>query len=481
MPGLHSSKVQNRPHFDDMSRPKRGGRRKNEGVIGFAERDRRNPCYLLGLAVYAVVFFTFTTVSYANKMNSKDLAKKAEGRYFTGLPLMNYTSDTGLGYGVRVYLYDNGERSEPHFDSTPYLVRTYVQFFQTTNGQAYHDLNLDIPYFLQTRWRLKSETVYKYALNANYFGIGARTADAGLIDSSGVRYSTHEDYRSFLDSGTDDASLVKYNKYQYRMLSTRWIGSREVTDWFEFIIGFNVGKVEIEDWAGKSIDEGDLQATSAETLLTRDADTLRGITGGWTNLAILGLRLDWLDFEPNPKLGLLGEYLLELSTTLIGSDFDYARQTFSVRGFYTLWDRLTVGARTAITYSSEGTPFFEMAAMTFFSGRASALGGVRTGRGLISSRHIAQGITLGQMELRYFVGDVVIGGQRLGLQPTAFVDTGNVYDSFGDIFTKPRYGQYKVSYGGGVVIPWNLSTLIHVFMGYNAEGANLSINFNNAF
>ncbi len=417
----------------------------------------------------------------ASSLSPEDLLKKQEGWYATGLPLVNYTTDSGLGYGLRLYLYNNGERANPNFTKTPYFVRTYGQFFETTNGQAYHEFNLDMPYFFDTRWRLKNETSYKYALNANYFGLGAKSADSGLTDAMGQRYSTHEDYEVFLDSGAADALSLKFDNYQYRKLSTRWLASREVLDWLEIVTGFEIGQVGIEDWAGKTIDEGDLKGTSAATRLTRDREALVGTDGGWTNIAIFGLKLDWRDFEPNPKTGFLGEYLMELSGGVLGSDFDYWRQTFSVRGFYTLWNRLTLGARAALTYSSDGTPFFEMAEMTFYSGRDAALGGLRTGRGLVASRFIAQGITLGQVELRYFVGDTVIGGQRFGLQPTLFVDTGNVYDSFRDIFSEPRLQSYKLSYGGGLVIPWNLSTVLHIFMGYSAEGSSLSINFNNAF
>ena len=326
-------------------------------------------------------------------------------------------------------------------------MRSYLQFFQTTNGQAYHDINLDMPQFLGTNWRLTSETNYKYAFSANYFGFGAADADAGLVDQTGKRYATHEEYQAFLDSGPPDALLQKYDKYHYEKLATRWVASRRIIDWLEFVVGFEVGLVDIDDWAGKRIDEGDVQGISAPTRLTRDADQLIGTDGGWTNQLVLGFKMDWLDFEPNPKQGFLGEYIAELSSAFIGSDFDYVRQTFSVRGFYTLWKRLTLGARTAMTYVTQEAPFFEMAEMTFFNSRFASVGGIRTNRGLLSSRHIAPGMTLAQAELRYFIGDTVIFGQRFGLQPTAFVDSGNVYDTFGDIFAEPRFAQYKVSYG----------------------------------
>lgn len=417
----------------------------------------------------------------AKNLSPEDLKKKQEGWYPTGLPLVNYTTETGLGYGARIYLYNNGQRSDSHFDSTPYFVRSYAQFFQTTNGQAYHDLNLDMPYFLETKWRLTSETNYKYAFSANYFGFGAAAADAGLVDENGRRYQTHDAYQTFLDSGPADALRLKYDKFHYEKLATRWVASRWITNWLEFVVGFELGLVDIDDWAGKRIDEGRTKGISAPTRLTRDKDILVGTEGGWTNQLVLGFKIDYLDFEPNPKQGFLGEYIAELSSALLGSDFDYMRQTFSARAFYTFWSRLTVGGRTAMTYVTRDAPFFEMAEMTFFNGRFASVGGIRTNRGLLSSRHIAQGMTLAQAELRYFVGDRVLLGQRFGLQPTAFVDTGNVYDTVKDMFLEPRLHRYKVSYGGGLVIPWNLSTIIHVYMGFSDEGEALSINFNNTF
>lgn len=49
--------------------------------------------------------------------------KKPEGAYYTGLPLLNSDPDTGLGYGVRVFRFDNGERKNPLFPYRAYDTR----------------------------------------------------------------------------------------------------------------------------------------------------------------------------------------------------------------------------------------------------------------------------------------------------------------------------------------------------------------------
>ncbi len=51
----------------------------------------------------------------AARLSDEDLSKKIEGWYPTGLPLVNYDSDNGFGYGVRVYLYNNGTRDDEYF------------------------------------------------------------------------------------------------------------------------------------------------------------------------------------------------------------------------------------------------------------------------------------------------------------------------------------------------------------------------------
>ena len=119
--------------------------------------------------------------------------------------------------------------------------------------------------------------------------------------------------------------------------------------------------------------------------------------------------------------------------------------------------------------------------MSFMKADVASMGGIRTGRGYLEERFITRGHTLAQVDVRYTVGELIIFGQRFGFQPFAFFDAGNVYDSFGDIFAEPRFGSYHPSYGGGFVIPWNLTTILHYFVGFSPEGMSLSIGFDHAF
>ncbi len=443
---------------------------------------RRQFSRLLALLSCAALLSVSSVSFAAAKLSPEDLEKKNEGWYPSGLPLVNASSDAGVGYGVRLYMYDNGTKADDHFDSTPYFTRLYGQFFQTTKGQAFHELNLDMPYAFGSEWRLTGNFMYAEVLSANYFGLGADAADAGLSDATATGYDTLLDYESFLDTNDADGnSNRKFNNYQRQRIYTRWTASREVTDWLEVVGGLELGKVNITDWSGTEFANGEETLMAAQTRFGRDREELIGADGGWTNLLVLGVKFDERDFEPNPKSGVMAEYFLELSGAYVGSSYNYIRQSLAARGFYTLFDRLTLAGRLSFTYTTEDAPFYEKSSMTFFEGRRDALGGIRTARGYLQERFIANGISLLQAEMRYTIGDTLIFGQRFGLQPFAFADVGNVYDTLGDMFTKPRLGDAKLSYGGGLVIPWNLSTLIHVFMGYSDEGSSMSINFMHAF
>ncbi len=420
-------------------------------------------------------------ISSANTLSDADLAKKKTGWYVTGLPLANYSSDGGLGYGFRVYVYNNGEREEEFFDRTPYFVQTYAMFFQTTSGQAYHEVNLDAPYLAKTKWRLGGTVTFVRALNANYFGYGARDADIGLVDNQGNRYADHLAYQDFLDSGSDESSFLKYDRYQYERIFTRWQLSRSLTRSWSVLGGLEVGRTQIGDWSGQNFELGHARLRSAPTRLTEDRDELVGIDGGWANFIILGIKYDTRDFEPNPKEGLLSQFFLEVSPRFLGSKYEYTRHTTSLSAYYTLWQRLTLAGRIAMAYSFGEAPFYETAAMTFFDGRTPALGGYRTGRGHMLTRFMGRGMALGQVELRYFLGDTVLWSQRFGLQPIALIDAGNIYDGFTDLVTKPRFGQYKTSVGGGFAVPWNLSTILQFVTARSSEGAGVSITFGHTF
>ncbi|MCE9501546.1 MAG: DUF5982 domain-containing protein, partial [Leptospira sp.] len=109
------------------------------------------------------------------RISVKDAEKKKEGWYPTGLPLVNSDPNTGVGFGARVLLFNNGNKSDPFFEYTPYRTRIFAQYFNTTKNYQYHWLSLDAPYVFNTKWRVRSDAIYESNPVALFFGLGAQS------------------------------------------------------------------------------------------------------------------------------------------------------------------------------------------------------------------------------------------------------------------------------------------------------------------
>ena len=55
---------------------------------------------------------------FAAILSDVNISKKKEGWYPTGLPLVNYSSDDGFGYGARAYLFYNGYHDDKYYEKT---------------------------------------------------------------------------------------------------------------------------------------------------------------------------------------------------------------------------------------------------------------------------------------------------------------------------------------------------------------------------
>ena len=96
----------------------------------------------------------------AGRSIPKTTRRKNERGYFTGLPLVNYDSNFGLGGGARAYYFWNGTRDDPRFGYTPYLHRVFLQAFATTGGLQFHWLDYDVPSLAKTPFRFRSQLIF---------------------------------------------------------------------------------------------------------------------------------------------------------------------------------------------------------------------------------------------------------------------------------------------------------------------------------
>ncbi|MFH0977596.1 MAG: DUF5982 domain-containing protein [Spirochaetota bacterium] len=415
------------------------------------------------------------------RLNDEDIAEKREGNYITGIPLVNFSSDDGVGYGLRFYFYNNGSRSDPDFVNIPYNTQIYCQYFSTTKGYQYHELNLNSFNIFNTGFRLKTSFIYEERLNANFYGTGAYAASQKLTDSNGNKYSTYRDYESrFLK--TNNYSNYKYNKYTITAPEYSADFYRDILQDIKLLFGVRFRYADIDPWDGRKFRLGIFDNDSYTQTMPTLLSTVRpeGYSGGWTNFARAGIAWDTRDFEPDPNRGAYIDYVFDLNSKTTGSAYNFNRSTAGARMYVTLFRSFVVTGRIAYTDANGDVPFYEMNSFSFFYNRFNGLGGFRTLRGYQQDRFLGPTMTMGNIEIRYSFCKFSLSGQQFNIKAVGFADTGNVYDKAGDPFTDPRINDYKLGYGGGLVIAWNKNTIVHFYYGFSREDTSVSVNFNHS-
>lgn len=420
------------------------------------------------------------------RMTDSDLADKQEHGYFTGLPLINSDPDTGVGFGARVYYYDNGSRDDAIFAYTPYRHRVYGQAYGTTNGFQFHEIDYDGPYLAGLPLRLKATLAFERNNAAHYFGLGEGSLDRLRFPGSPVKYATASAYDDALRTlRPDGTAFTRYNQF----ILTRPQGYVTLErDFFggvvRGLVGLSVSHATIDTWSGRSVSTTtNADAIEATTKLDADcgAGKVVGCAGGWNNSLKLGVVYDTRDFEPDPNSGMLLELTGELSGKFTASDYDWARLTFAPRFFYSPFPEvadLVFAARVVTSVQTNGVPFFGMDQLSMTDGNRAGLGGLRTIRGFAQNRYVGKFATLMNLEVRWtFVEFNVTKKQHFGLILAPFFDVGRVFDSISDF----KFDRFRNGQGAGLRVAWNQATILVIDYGISREGSNLYINFNHPF
>jgi len=407
------------------------------------------------------------------RLTKAQLADKNSGSYFTGLPIVNYDADKGLGYGARVYWHENGEKDDPLFDMTPYKYEIYGQFLKTTNGWQYHVLHFDAPYIGNSLFRITSELLYEKNTQANYFG--TTSASLGkLTDTNGVSYETAQEQQDALDA--------QGSRYYNRFLLEKPTGEINLArDFFgglvRFTVGVNFSYATVETYNDSNANP----EYNNESLLYNDnqADPLTGYDGGWDNGLRLAVVYDSRDFAPNPKNGNAFDLTVGLYGKALGSDYNHQRYNISTRNFYTpeFADYLTLAFRWVYSVQKGDTPFYNKNSIGFADEFKFGLGGFRTLRGYQQDRFVANVKTVINFEPRFNIYEAHPYGQSFEFMAVPFVDAGKVFDKV----SETDLSNYKYTYGAGLRIAWNQATIIMIDYGQSVEDSGLYINFGHIF
>lgn len=421
----------------------------------------------------------------SKRMSDDDLAKKKEGTFITGIPDFSSDPVTGFGFGARTNIYWNGNRDNPLFPYTPYLMKLTANAAYYTSNARELILKLDVPYYKGTRWRFKVD--FKAQQNpANlYFGLTESTlGQLRLPSDENTTFSTYKEFdrarKIVRPGGVGEADLVtdalsnrfKETEYMLNLKADYALGNGK----WRIMGGYEIQHLSYATFEGMEADAIDpitgqnTTAPNGISLLRRDFENglISGVDGGWVSIIQTALIFDTRDFEPDPTKGYYFEIANEYSSKYIGSQFDFDKLFIQGRAY----QKIPVGKRTVLAgrfgvgnIFGNNAPFFEFQDQWSPEGSINALGGRQSLRGYRANRFLARSMWFTNVELRVRLAETQIGKQRFAFGVAPFFDAGTVRDRWQDL----NFKNIKTSYGGGLRIAWNQSTVLSFDYGHSKE------------
>ncbi len=318
--------------------------------------------------------------------------QQPQGLAFAVVPSLSFSSGEGWEYGGKTFFYQYGDGS-----SRPYRWHLLLNGARSTEKKKDYYAFLDMPHLWGPGTRLSLRVEYKDFGLDEYYGLGNQP----------------EYRRAFTDRGDPDFLSSEYYNYKHR-----WSAGYINAQWpiFAGRIRFLAGLAGVRTTVG------------TYPLPNRLAASPRfGMAGGWTNYARLGLIRDTRDMEAAPSAGSWSDLLLEKSTAVLGSDYDFARITLTDRRYFRLLPRLVFAQRLFFEHMSGHPPFYEMAVLSGSWQRFEGLGSNQSMRGVPRLLFAGPTKLLGNFELRCRLFDRRILRQDLTFYGHLFLDGGKVW------------------------------------------------------
>ncbi len=397
-----------------------------------------------------------------------------------GLPLVNFNSDEGFGYGARLMVVDSGDGTQ-----RPYRLAFIAQFFQTTRGVGMHRLIVDAPGFLSSPWRLTTDISLLNDRFSPYYGLGsaagyepafAACEDRGALESDPNACPGNPDFRGLRYYTFEQRSLPSVMLNVRRPLSGPW----QVALGYRFRLTTVQTRYTAEE-LGQARDSRLVEDARAG-LLTG----LRGDSGAPASFrtaeVTAGLLLDLRDNEPAPVRGMFHELALRGATGVTGSAFSYWGATANLRFYHPVVDdRLVAALRLFVDVMGGDVPFFLLSSFSGVEWREGwgGIGGVYTARGILKNRLQGQVKALANGELRWRFLTVAPWNQRLDFTLVSFLDAGQAWADLrfldGGL---PRYAG-----GGGLRIAWEDNFILRLDYGVSpSDGTSgFYLDFNHLF
>ncbi|MBZ4419017.1 BamA/TamA family outer membrane protein [Myxococcus sp. RHSTA-1-4] len=401
------------------------------------------------------------------------------GWRITGLPLLNFNSDEGMGYGARLLLVDEGDGGQ-----RPYRYSVVAQFFQTTRGVGAHRILTDAPGFLGSAWRVGLDLSLLNERFTPYYGI------AGASDYE-ADFSSCDDRDSLETSpdvcpGNPAFRGLRYYSYEQRTFPSVVLNSRRpVKGPWQVALGYRFRLTRVSARYGTE----DL-GQSRDSRLEEDArlGLLTGLGGGTRTATFrtaeltAGVLLDLRDNEPAPVRGMFHELAARGAMEATGSAFRYWGTTLNLRFYHPLVsERLVAALRLMGDVMGGDVPFFLLNAFGGVEWRDGwgGIGGVFTGRGILKNRVQGKVKALANGELRWLFLSTSPFNQKVDFTAVAFLDAGQAW---ADLDFRDD-GLARYAGGGGLRISWDRNFIVRLDYGVSpSDGTSgFYLDFNHLF
>ncbi len=424
------------------------------------------------------------------KLSAEDLANKKEGKYITAVPDISSDPVNGIGGGVEAEIFFNGKRSDPFFEYTPYRSKMNVAIFYTTKLQREIKFQYDVPYILNSKWRLRLEAAYEVNPNLLYFGVDEKSLEN--LSYQGKNYDKYNSYSDALDNkragnaANNEAAFVTdkyYNTYQKdEAIFNASMEHSYLDGKMRLLGGYELAWINISTFDKKISSGSDIE--NGLSLLEKDNKN-KSILGYGSNIISflqVGVVYDTRDLETDPSKGIFAELTNELSHQAIGSKFNF-NKTFAHAKFYTpvlpkFFKRLIFASRIGMGYTAGDAPFFEYQDQWSSEGSIEGLGGAHTIRGYKQSRFLGKVMNFTNVELRWRFAETNFLKQHLAFSAVPFIDAGGVANDFENII---YLNNYKYSQGLGARIAWNVNTILRFDYAVSKEDGQFFFNIGHVF
>lgn len=456
-------------------------------------------------------------VSEEQRISEDDLKNKPEGWYPVILPVIAKDETLGNFYGANLNFVNNGSRSNSLFEYTPYRDSLNLAFIYSDLGMRGYYVDYLKKYIKDTPYSVQFSGGYQRITNFLYMGLGSETMNSlsgrelndprkpQIYNMSFDSYSQNLQYRR-------NSQGNPYSQYETDAMYNRYISEfsgssinidRIIFRVIRLIGGTSFSRNIVRTYDGKAVRTDELyfpdsgsdvseiylksklyaHTMNGRTKLTEDFERgkIAGFHGGYDNAVRLGISLDRRDFSVDPTKGYFLELAHDRSLKLIGSDFEY-NKTFGQARFYArlfpaYLERTVLALRAGIVSTKGSTPFFSYPNMNVTENYMVGLGGGSTLRGYQLSRFVGPVMGIANIEIRSRFASFSHSDHYFTFHFIPFYDIGRVWDRF----SKVSSTGYAASYGIGLQISYNLSSVFRLDLAKSREDSTVNLQMMHPF